>query len=167
MATAANGTRSKTGLIEIGPVEIEVPGIVTAVSTPQTPRRGQRRLDGVDSMVVSLTAKGLTTGEVEVHLAEVWPRSHGRCAVPCGTAQPPDLSPGNVVHHRHTRRVLDDTNLERPERSALEERGLQRRCASTTKHRIDHHGNVEAGSRAGCPCGSHPRPMTQIAEGVG
>ena len=35
-------------------------------------RKGQRRLDGVDSMVISLTAKGLTTGEVEAHLAEVY-----------------------------------------------------------------------------------------------
>ncbi len=32
----------------------------------------QRRLDGVDSMVISLTAKGLTTGEIEAHLAEVY-----------------------------------------------------------------------------------------------
>ena len=39
---------------------------------PQIVRKGQRRLDGVDSMVISLTAKGLTTGEVEAHLAEVY-----------------------------------------------------------------------------------------------
>lgn len=32
----------------------------------------QRRLGGVDEMVISLTAKGLPTGEVQAHLAEVY-----------------------------------------------------------------------------------------------
>jgi transposase-like protein len=31
----------------------------------------QRRLTGVDEMVISLCAKGLTTGEISAHLAEV------------------------------------------------------------------------------------------------
>jgi putative transposase len=67
-----NGTRSKTVLTEIGPVEVEVPRDRDSSFEPQTVRKGQRRLDGVDSMVISLTAKGLTTGEVEAHLAEVY-----------------------------------------------------------------------------------------------
>ena len=67
-----NGTRSKTVLTEIGPVEIEVPRDRDSSFDPQTVRKHQRRLDGVDSMVISLTAKGLTTGEVEAHLAEVY-----------------------------------------------------------------------------------------------
>ena len=32
----------------------------------------QRRLSGVDELVISLSAKGLTTGEVQAHLAEVY-----------------------------------------------------------------------------------------------
>jgi transposase-like protein len=32
----------------------------------------QRRLTGVDDMVISLVAKGLTTGEVQAHLAEIY-----------------------------------------------------------------------------------------------
>jgi hypothetical protein len=32
----------------------------------------QRRLSGVDEMVISLSAKGLTTGGVQAHLAEVY-----------------------------------------------------------------------------------------------
>jgi hypothetical protein len=32
----------------------------------------QRRLGGIDDLVISLTAKGLTTGEVAAHLAEVY-----------------------------------------------------------------------------------------------
>jgi putative transposase len=67
-----NGTRSKTVLTEIGPVDIDVPRDRDSSFDPQTVRKGQRRLDGVDSMVISLTAKGLTTGEVEAHLEEVY-----------------------------------------------------------------------------------------------
>src|SRR3954453_41144 len=67
-----NGTRSKTVLTEIGPVDIDVPRDRDSSFDPKTVRKGQRRLDGVDSMVISLTAKGLTTGEVEAHLAEVY-----------------------------------------------------------------------------------------------
>lgn len=35
-------------------------------------RKRQRRLSGVDEIVLSLTAKGLTTGEISAHLAEVY-----------------------------------------------------------------------------------------------
>jgi transposase-like protein len=67
-----NGTRSKTVITEIGPVELDVPRDRDGSFEPLTVRKGQRRLDGVDAMVISLTAKGLTTGEVEAHLAEVY-----------------------------------------------------------------------------------------------
>jgi transposase-like protein len=67
-----NGTRSKTVITEIGPIELEVPRDRDGSFEPATVRKNQRRLDGVDSMVISLTAKGLTTGEVEAHLAEVY-----------------------------------------------------------------------------------------------
>jgi transposase-like protein len=73
-----NGTRSKTVITEIGPVELDVPRDRDGSFDPQTVRKNQRRLDGVDSMVISLTAKGLTTGEVEAHLAEVYSRSISR-----------------------------------------------------------------------------------------
>lgn len=67
-----NGTRSKTVITEIGPVELDVPRDRDGTFEPLTICKGQRRLDGVDAMVISLTAKGLTTGEVEAHLAEVY-----------------------------------------------------------------------------------------------
>jgi putative transposase len=35
-------------------------------------RQRQRRLTGMDDLVISLVAKGLTTGEVQAHLAEVY-----------------------------------------------------------------------------------------------
>lgn len=73
-----NGTRSKTVITEIGPIELDVPRDRDGTFDPQTVRKGQRRLDGVDEMVISLIAKGLTTGEVEAHLAEVYGGSADR-----------------------------------------------------------------------------------------
>jgi putative transposase len=67
-----NGVRSKTVLTEIGPVEIDVPRDTDASFTPQIVKKRQRRLTGVDEIVLSLTARGLTTGEISAHLAEVY-----------------------------------------------------------------------------------------------
>lgn len=67
-----NGTRSKTVLTEIGPVAIEVPRDRDGSFEPQLVKKRQRRLTGVDEMVISLSAKGLTTGEISAHLAEVY-----------------------------------------------------------------------------------------------
>ena len=67
-----NGTRPKTVLTEIGPVEIEVPRDRDASFDPIIVRKRQRRLDGIDEIVLSLTARGLTTGEVSAHFDEVY-----------------------------------------------------------------------------------------------
>lgn len=67
-----NGIRSKTVITEVGPVDIDVPRDRDSTFEPATVKKRQRRLNGVDSMVISLTAKGLTTGEVQAHLAETY-----------------------------------------------------------------------------------------------
>jgi putative transposase len=67
-----NGSRSKTVTTEIGPLELEVPRDRNCTFEPKLVRKRQRRLSGVDDMVCSLVAKGLTTGEVSAHLAEVY-----------------------------------------------------------------------------------------------
>jgi putative transposase len=67
-----NGSRAKTVLTDVGPVELDVPRDRASTFEPKIVRKRQRRLSGVDDMVVSLTAKGLTTGEVQAHLAEVY-----------------------------------------------------------------------------------------------
>ena len=67
-----NGTRSKTVLTDAGPVEITVPRDRAGSFEPVIVKKRQRRLSGVDEMVLSLSAKGLTTGEVQAHLAEVY-----------------------------------------------------------------------------------------------
>ena len=67
-----NGHRSKTVTTEVGPVEIQVPRDRDASFEPKIVRKRQRRLTGVDEMVLSLSAKGLTHGEISAHLAEVY-----------------------------------------------------------------------------------------------
>jgi transposase-like protein len=68
-----NGTRAKTVLTEAaGQVGIEVPRDRAGTFEPQIVRKRQRRLSGVDEIVLSLYAKGLTTGEISAHFAEIY-----------------------------------------------------------------------------------------------
>jgi transposase-like protein len=68
-----NGTRSKTVLTEAtGQVEIDVPRDRAGTFDPQIVRKRQRRLSGVDEVVLSLYAKGLTTGEISAHFAQIY-----------------------------------------------------------------------------------------------
>jgi transposase-like protein len=53
-----NGTRTKTVPTEIGPVQIEVLRNRDASFTPVIVRKRQRRLDGIDGIDLSLTARG-------------------------------------------------------------------------------------------------------------
>jgi transposase-like protein len=71
-ANSRNGHRSKTVTTDIGPVQIEVPRDREGSFTPQMVKKRQRRLTGVDEMVLSLSAKGLTHGEISAHLAQVY-----------------------------------------------------------------------------------------------
>jgi putative transposase len=68
-----NGSRPKTVLTEgSGQVGIEVPRDRAGTFEPQIVKKRQRRLSGVDEMVLSLYAKGLTTGEISAHFAEIY-----------------------------------------------------------------------------------------------
>jgi transposase-like protein len=67
-----NGRRAKTVLTEAGPVEVDVPRDRDGSFAPRIVPKRQRRLDGVDDLVVSLSAKGLTHGEICAHLKEVY-----------------------------------------------------------------------------------------------
>jgi putative transposase len=67
-----NGTRTKTVLTDVGPVQITVPRDRDGSFEPKIVAKRQKRLTGVDEMVISLAAKGLTTGEISAHLAEVY-----------------------------------------------------------------------------------------------
>jgi putative transposase len=67
-----NGIRAKTVLTDVGEVELEVPRDREGSFEPRIVRKRQRRLAGVDELVISLAAKGLTTGEIAAHLADVY-----------------------------------------------------------------------------------------------
>jgi transposase-like protein len=68
-----NGTRPKTVLTEAtGQVEIDVPRDRDGSFQPVIVKKRQRRLTGVDEIVLSLYAKGLTTGEISAHFAEIY-----------------------------------------------------------------------------------------------
>lgn len=67
-----NGSRAKTVLTDVGPVEVKVPRDTAGSFEPQIVKKRQRRLTGIDEMVLSLSAKGLTHGEISAHLAEVY-----------------------------------------------------------------------------------------------
>jgi putative transposase len=74
-----NGVRAKTVLTEsTGQVQIEVPRDRAGSFEPQIVRKRQRRLTGVDEIVLSLYAKGLTTGEISAHFAEIYGASVSR-----------------------------------------------------------------------------------------
>jgi putative transposase len=71
-ANSRNGARSKQVITEVGLVEVDVPRDREGTFEPRIVPKRARRLGGVDELVISLVAKGLTTGEVRAHLAEVY-----------------------------------------------------------------------------------------------
>lgn len=72
LGNSRNGSRSKTVLTEAGPVAIEVPRDRDGTFEPKTVKKHARRMPGVDELVISLSAKGLTTGEISAMFAEVY-----------------------------------------------------------------------------------------------
>jgi len=68
-----NGTRSKTVLTHAsGQVELEVPRDREGTFEPVIVRKRQRRLTEVDEIVLSLYARGLTTGEIAAHFDQIY-----------------------------------------------------------------------------------------------
>lgn len=68
-----NGSRVKTIISDAaGEVEIAVPRDRESTFEPVIVKKRQRRLGEVDEVVLSLYAKGLTTGEISAHFAEIY-----------------------------------------------------------------------------------------------
>ncbi|WP_460690693.1 IS256 family transposase [Nesterenkonia suensis] len=64
-----NGTTSKTVESEIGPIDLEVPRDRGGSFIPRLVPKGQRRLGGLDDMIISLYAGGMTIRDIQHHLA--------------------------------------------------------------------------------------------------
>jgi putative transposase len=67
-----NGSYSKTVTTDIGPVEIDMPRDRLGTFEPVTVPKHVRRLEGLTGNVISLYAKGMTTGDIQSHLFEIY-----------------------------------------------------------------------------------------------
>jgi putative transposase len=67
-----NGSYPKTVTTDVGPVELSMPRDRQGSFEPATVPKHTRRLEGLGANVISLYAKGLTTGEIQQHLEEIY-----------------------------------------------------------------------------------------------
>jgi len=63
-----NGSSSKTVSTIVGDVQLDIPRDRNGTFTPMLVGKGQRRLDGLDAMIVSLYAGGMTVRDIQHHL---------------------------------------------------------------------------------------------------
>jgi putative transposase len=75
---ARNGTTSKTLITEHGPVQIDAPRDRNGSFEPQIVRKRQRRFEGFDEKILALYSRGLSTRDIEAHLAEIYGVKVGR-----------------------------------------------------------------------------------------
>src|SRR5947207_1224116 len=73
-----NGSMLKTLVTEHGPVRIKTPRDRTGTFEPQLVRKRRRRFEGFDDKIVALYARGLSTRDIEAHLAEIYGVKVGR-----------------------------------------------------------------------------------------
>src|SRR5881227_87955 len=72
-ANVRNGSRGKTVISDAaGEVRIDVPRDREGTFEPQIVKKRQRRLTEVDEIVLSLYAKGMTSGDISAHFAELY-----------------------------------------------------------------------------------------------
>lgn len=72
LGNSRNGSTPKTVTTEIGKVTLAVPRDRNGSFVPQVVGKHQRRLAGFDANVISLYAKGMTTGDIANHLEDVY-----------------------------------------------------------------------------------------------
>jgi putative transposase len=75
---ARNGTTPKTLITEHGPVAIDTPRDRNGSFEPQIVRKRQRRFEGFDEKILALYSRGLSTRDIEAHLAEIYGVKVGR-----------------------------------------------------------------------------------------
>lgn len=70
-----NGSYPNTVTTEVGQVEVSTPCDRAGSFDPVLVPKGERRLDGLSGQIISLYAKGLTTGEIRAHLEDIYDTS--------------------------------------------------------------------------------------------
>src|SRR5579859_6135393 len=73
-----NGSTAKRLATEHGPVEIKTPRDRKGCFEPQLVRKGQRRFEGFDDKILALYSRGLSTRDIERHLADLYGVNVGR-----------------------------------------------------------------------------------------
>jgi transposase-like protein len=68
-ANSRNGTTPKTRASQVGDVPLDVPRDRDGSFSPRLIPKGSRRLGGLDEMIVSLYAGGMTVRDIQYHLA--------------------------------------------------------------------------------------------------
>jgi len=68
-ANSRNGTTPKTVATEVGDVELAIPRDRNGSFTPRLVPKGLRRVGGLDEMIISLYAGGMTVRDIGYHLA--------------------------------------------------------------------------------------------------
>jgi transposase-like protein len=82
LVNSRNGRRSKTVLTGTGgEVDLAVPRDRDGTLEPVIVKKRQRRVSDVDEIVLSLYAKGLTTGEISAHFEQIYGASVSRDTV--------------------------------------------------------------------------------------
>lgn len=67
-----NGYTPKRLLTEAGTVDLDVPRDRSGTHEPQIVRKGQRRLDGIDKIVIGLYAHGMSVRDIREHLLDIY-----------------------------------------------------------------------------------------------
>src|SRR3954454_6926755 len=73
-----NGSTPKTLITDHGPVAIDTPRDRDGSFEPKIVRKRQRRFEGFDEKILALYSRGLSTRDIEAHLAEIYGVSVGR-----------------------------------------------------------------------------------------
>lgn len=67
-SNSRNGSTPKTVQSQVGPIEVDTPRDREGTFTPRLAPKGARRLGGLDEMIVSLYAGGMTVRDIAYHL---------------------------------------------------------------------------------------------------
>lgn len=67
-----NGYTPKRLLTEAGTVDLDVPRDRNGTHEPLIVAKGQRRLDGIDKIVIGLYAHGMTVRDIQTHLLDIY-----------------------------------------------------------------------------------------------
>jgi putative transposase len=78
VGNARNGSTPKTLITEHGPVQVDTPRDRNGSFEPQIVRKRQRRFEGFDEKILALYSRGLSTRDIEAHLAEIYGVKVGR-----------------------------------------------------------------------------------------